>query len=258
MSKELTIAKLAAREAGFVIMRYWQKSISVKTKSNWRDPVTKADLAADNIIQKRIKTAFPTHSILSEETGGNWKDEYAWVIDPLDGTVNFAAGLPTFSTSIGLIKNGRPFLGVIACHALRETYWGEIGKGAWMKKGTKKPTRIHVSKTKKLKEAMFSFSFNYSDVSRNRMLKKAQKLGNTTRAMRIHYSGAYDFMNVASGRIDANICDELGLWDYAGAWPILKEAGGTLYNHKGTPLVFGEKNAVATNSVLSKKLFDYL
>src|SRR3989344_8884472 len=132
MSEMLEVAKKAANEAGEVVLKL-RDNLKVKTKSNDSDVLTQADLASEKIILATLKSSFPKYNYLSEEVGKeDNKSEYTWVIDPIDGTLSYASGLPFFGISIGLLKNNKPFIGVINLPALKSLYWAENGKGAFL------------------------------------------------------------------------------------------------------------------------------
>lgn len=254
MDQYLKTAFTAADAAGKEALKLWRRTNHISTKSNWRDLVTKADVNADKQIRHIIQKQFPGHGILSEELDpveqakGN---EYLWVLDPIDGTINYTMGLPSFAVAIGLLKNGEPVLGVIDLPALGERYWAQPGKGAWMKRGhTKK--RCRVSKTNSIKESRFSYGFSYTNASRRRFLKSFPQLVMKTSAARIHYCAAYDFTNIARGGLDFYVSIDLNLWDFAAGWPIVEEAGGQLLNMQGKRVTIDDRSVVATNKRMTR------
>ncbi|MFH1426259.1 MAG: inositol monophosphatase [Candidatus Kerfeldbacteria bacterium] len=261
MNKELQTAMKAADAASRIALKYWRKKNHVRTKTNWRDPVTIADVKADRAIRKMIKNKFPDHGIVSEELDdveATKQSEYVWVIDPIDGTMNYAMGLPTFSIAIGLLKNSKPVLGVIDHPALSERYWAEAGNNTLMKRGNKKPVRCTVSKTTSLKESKFSFGFSYTDASRKRFLKSFPGLVMKTAASRIHYCAAYDCTNVARGGLDFYISINLQLWDFVAAWPIVEGSGGEIVNLEGKPITIEDRSIVATNKKVTHSVLKML
>ncbi|PIW37298.1 MAG: hypothetical protein COW24_00900 [Candidatus Kerfeldbacteria bacterium CG15_BIG_FIL_POST_REV_8_21_14_020_45_12] len=257
--RELTVALQAARAAETVVMKYWRSRNTEKTKSNWRDPVTQADLASDKIIRQILHRAFPTHNILSEEAAQDGSNsDWLWVIDPIDGTVNFTMGLPTFTVSIGLLHKGKPFLGVISAPALDELYIGVTGQGAWMHRKHEPQVRLATSKTTSLKQATFSMGFGYSDAQRQLFLKQFPTLLLKSRAARIHYSATFDLMNVARGGLDFYINTGISLWDYAAAWTIVQESGGQLLTTLGKPITMGDANIIAINGPIKRSLYSHI
>lgn len=234
--KELTLAKKTAREAGRILLSYFGHLKDVRYKSSRRDPVSEADEAAEAYIAGRLKEAFPQYGFLGEEQTA-WGGKGArWVVDPLDGTVNFAHGLPIFCVSIALEKDGESVLGVVYNPVDREMFHAVKGGGAFL---NNKP--ISVSSQKDLGKALIVTGFPYDIDKRadlilgyfNRMVKASQ-------GIRRLGSAALDLCFVAAGRFDGFW--ELGLkpWDTAAGELIVREAGG-----KVTDLTGGEfKNEV--------------
>src|SRR3989344_7548523 len=142
--RELKVALDAAKVAGKIVLERFGKQHT--TTSKGADGfVTEADFASEKAIISRIKKAFPTNSILAEESGmDDNKSAFCWAIDPVDGTHNFMRGVPLYGVSIALLKNFVPVLGVLCLPSLGEIYYAVRGKGAWRLVGTQK-TRIHVS-----------------------------------------------------------------------------------------------------------------
>ncbi len=190
---------------------------------------TKFDLAADKLIISRIRKKFPTHSLLTEETGWIRKDsKYLWIIDPLDGTGNFINRNPLFSISIALWKDGQPLLGIIEAPLLGERYIAVKGKGAWrvdIKTGIK--TRAQVSKMKKLSDAYIIFCTGHK-VSRQNGLKLISQLYTKVKRLRQLGSAGIELGWIGNGRADAFILPGSYLWDIAAGVLFVLEAGGRI------------------------------
>ncbi|MFC1597935.1 inositol monophosphatase family protein [Patescibacteria group bacterium] len=259
MTKQLRTAFAAADAANKIALKYWRSNYQVKTKANYRDLVTTADLEINEALCKIIARAFPNHGIISEEAPATGTgQEYVWVIDPIDGTSNFTMGLPTFGVSIALLKNGQPHLGVVDFPALNERYWAEAGKGAFMKRGNARPIRCQVSNTNTLKQSNSSIGFCTSTKSRQRYINIIKKIFPKIKANRVHYSAVFDFCNVARGGMDFYLNYGIHLWDFAACWCIVQEAGGEMVNLKGDSPDLKDADILATNGQVTKQLLKIL
>ena len=147
LDKFLEVAKKAALEAGKIQMDYFDKEKQISTKSTETDIVTQVDLLSQDIIVKIIKQDFPDHNFLAEEKDLDEKhnSKYTWIIDPIDGTVNYAHSIPMFCVSIGLKKDDKIVVGVVYVPSLDEMFWAVKGQGAFFNN-----TKINVSNIKKL------------------------------------------------------------------------------------------------------------
>jgi myo-inositol-1(or 4)-monophosphatase len=144
--KELAVAKEAALEAGKVLKECYGKE-------SFQELVTDADMKANEIIINKISSAFPTHSIFSEESAGRKKkSEFEWFIDPLDGTTNFVTQIPFFCTALGLLKKGEPVVGVVYNPIACELFYASLGSGAFMN-----GKRIFVSKNQDIRKTLINF-----------------------------------------------------------------------------------------------------
>ncbi len=154
--KELTTAKHAAREAGKLLLSYFGNLKDIQFKSGRRDPVSEADKASEALIAGIIKSAFPTHGFLAEEKTA-WKgDGGRWIVDPLDGTVNYSHGFPCFCVSIAYERDGEVLVGVVHDPVRREMFYAVKGKGAFLN-----GKRLNVSKTPKLANSFIVTGFPY-------------------------------------------------------------------------------------------------
>ncbi len=260
MTKTLATAFRAQKAADSIALKYWRKNIAIQTKQNWRDLVTRADIECDKAIREVITKTFPSHSIFSEELGrGSEKNaEWLWVIDPIDGTVNYTMGEPMFGISIALLHNNQPYLGVVSMPALQELYWAEAGSGAWRTQNVGndrgKKLRCKVSSVTRMKQSMFSIGFTATNASRNKYKRIANPLLMSTKGMRVNYCAVFDLMNVARGGMDFYINLDINLWDFAAGWCIVQEAGGELIDPKGNPATTTTRDVIATNGKITKPL----
>lgn len=204
---------------------------NVKNKE-LNDIVTDIDIFMENEIINKIKEWFPEHSIYSEERGevqGN--SEYTWFIDPIDGTINFAAGIPLYSTSIALQKNNETIFGFVIDYNQNDVYYAFKGKGAYCN-----GEKLKVSDNDKLNNSILSFCLtsHYNNEHIKEVLKVEEKLASKVRGLRLVVSGAIELCWCASGKIDGviNVKPSIGLSSAAGKL-FVKEAGGEITNLQG-------------------------
>lgn len=215
-----------ALAAGKIQLGYFRSDrLDIRAKLNDSDVVTAADKAAERLILDSIHAKYPTHSILSEESGADNHDSpYRWIIDPLDGTTNFSAGLPLFSVSIGLEYRGEMLLGVVYAPYLREMFHAVKGCGAYLN-----DTPIHPSSTDRLSHAVVATGFPVDkDTSPDCNLDNVARVLPLVRGMRRLGSAAIDLCYVAAGYLDAYWELNLHPWDVAAGSIIIAEAGARL------------------------------
>lgn len=223
------------------------KEIDIKNKEG-NDIVTAIDLYMEKNIIKMIKNWFPEHSIYSEECGEQSKtSEYEWLIDPIDGTINFASGLPLFSTSIALKKNNETILGIVFDYNQNDIYYAIKGNGAFCN-----GEKLQVSNNDKLNNSIISFCLtsHYSNEHIKDVLNVEEKLAPKVRGLRLIVSGAIELCWCASGKIDGvlNVKPSVGLSSAAGKL-FVAEAGGIITNLKGK-----ERNNIDTLLVTNGKI----
>ena len=237
-----------ARNAGRTIRPYFRSDrLDIHSKLNEADIVTAADKASEAIIVKSIKHLYPSHSILSEEMGAeNHDGEYRWIIDPLDGTTNFSAGLPIFAVSIGIEHNGVPVVGVVYDPVLDELFTAVKGQGAFLN-----GSPIHVKNNDRLDRAVVSTGFPVDkNVNPDNNLANVARVLPLVRGMRRLGSAAMDICYVAAGFTDAYWEMNLHDWDVAAALLILDEAGGESYRFRDNRNV----SVIASNKELMPQL----
>ncbi|NQU87233.1 MAG: inositol monophosphatase [Mariniphaga sp.] len=221
------------REAGKILMDHFGKILDYDIKESQSSIVTKADIAAEKEIMQIIGSNFPDHNTLGEETGfQNKGSEFTWVVDPLDGTSNFAVGLPWFGIIICVLKNYEPLMAGCYLPFYNEIYFADKGKGA-----TLNGKSISVSKESNLKNVLFCYGLDYSeDFSKtDREAKIFGELVKNTRNLRTA-NCLIDFCYTADGRIGGCINQATKIWDIAGPGLIIKEAGGLFTDTFGKPL----------------------
>lgn len=242
--------KQVTKEAGLAILKKFGK-IGVKyTKEDVTDVVTEADLTANNIIIKAIKKRYPSHAIISEETGEYQNGaEYCWIIDPLDGTRNFITRTPMFAVIIGLARNGEMELATIYNPCTDELFFAKKGKGTFLN-GKKVTCSKH--KTWKDSWGLTSVVTTKKNVANlNKLLKYSKKEKFWMSALG---SGGVSVMYQANGRRDWRASQGGGLWDYAAASLVLMEAGCKVTNFKGEPWSIKDREILSANKYLHSRL----
>jgi myo-inositol-1(or 4)-monophosphatase len=242
-----------AKKAGQEINKHFNrdKVINIKKKSQI---VTQADLIADKIIVQGLKKKFPEHGILSEESGRQKsKSKYLWVVDPLDGTTNYAIGSPLFAVSIALFYANQPILAVAYAPAMSELYLAEKNKGAYLNN-----KKIKVSKTNDLDHSFLTFCHG----STRKAIKRAMKVYNRIKLNSLDSrqlgSAAIELGFVAAGRTDCIIIPGANSWDIAAGILVVREAGGKVTDFKDKEWDLKSKDMVASNSKIHSQLLKFL
>lgn len=252
----LKVAKKAALEAGKVIKRYYGKNHHLKIKNNdVSNFATIADLEAEKTVIKIIKSNFPDHNIIAEESGKvNNHSIYTWVIDPLDGTIAFNAKIPYFTVSIGLIKDGHPLIGVLKQVEANELYWAQKGKGAYLN-----GKKIKVSKVFELEKAMFGVDFGHRVSRQNKFDVFAKPLMNKVSYLFSLGSDAALLSLLAKGNLDLFATDGW-IWDFAAGTVIIREAGGKVTDFEGNEPDWTKErlSIVASNGLLHDQILEAL
>ncbi|MBI4093831.1 inositol monophosphatase [Candidatus Kaiserbacteria bacterium] len=238
------------KKAGTAVLKQF-RNVGVKyMKSDdlW-DCVTQADLDADRIIVSAIKKKYPSHGIISEESGEYYPDsEYVWIIDPIDGTRNFATHVPLFGTMVALAHKGDVMLAAIDMPATNEFFFARAGKGAFLN-----GKRIHCTKTDTL-----SRSAGYGGSSlrhrTRKFLRNLVKSRTTKQTIIGSFACCANQCYVAAGRADWVVSLSGKIWDFAPVSLILKEAGCTVTDVSGRPWTLNALEIVAANPVLHKQL----
>ncbi len=250
--------------------------LGIQTKTNDMDLVTRADLESEALLKAAIQEAFPADEILAEESGhisgsanaaadsprangsSNENDAadlaFLWALDPVDGTINYAHGLPLYSVSIGLLLNEEPVAGIVSLPALGNRYRAIAGQGA-----TRDGKPVRVSETEAIGRALLCTGFPYT---RHRMLdtllKGLESALKNVRGLRRTGSAAIDLCWLAEGRFDCYYEFNLNTWDTAAGTAILREAGGVTSDFRGGPHRQGDYQMAASNGRLHAAFLDVL
>lgn len=225
----------ALKKGGDQLLAYLGKPTSATIKESISSVVTEADLAAERAILDVLGNTPNPFNVITEETGYiENKSEYTWVVDPLDGTSNFAAGLPWFGVIIALFRETIPIMGGMYLPVDQQLYLTETGKGATLKG---KP--IWTTKSKELAENLVAYSFDFSDLpgkteSEMEILKRLSKKVRNIRST----NSLVDFCYLADGRLGAALNQTTKIWDIAVPWLMIREAGGTVTDIQGREIQF--------------------
>ncbi len=209
-------------------------SLEVKHKMGLADPYSAADLRAEATVREALAEARPGFGFLGEEGGlSEGPDKsHIWIVDPLDGTANFLCGLPFFAVNIALTRDGEAIAGVTHVPMLGETFWAEVGQGAWL---NGRP--IRVSQRQGLIQAMLSVGIPFAGKPRHEQFHaEMERLTPRVTGIRRIGAGAIDLAYVACGRFDAYWEQSLSAWDMAAGAVIVAEAGGMVTSTRGGPL----------------------
>lgn len=243
----------AARAGGQVILDYFNGSFEISSKSSANDLVTAADKAAETAIIAVIRDTFPDHYILSEEAGTlDTASNTRWIIDPIDGTVNFANGIPICAVSIGVEVNGVMQLGVVYNPVMNEFFFAEKGKGATL---NDKPIKVSAKDDLERSFLVTGFPYHWEDMPNDPMVVFGRFIKKGVPVRRLG-SAAIDLCWVAAGRFDGFYEHNLNAWDSAAGYLIVEEAGGTVTDFNGQPYSPYQPRILATNGKIHQALLD--
>ncbi|MFT5443169.1 MAG: myo-inositol-1(or 4)-monophosphatase [Myxococcota bacterium] len=254
--ERLTLAIRLAKEAGAIQRERYESKLDIQTKSAPIDLVTEVDRQCEALIIAGIESEVPGDDILAEEGGARKVDGavWRWVIDPLDGTVNFAHGFPRFCVSIGIEHQGKRHIGVVYDPLLDECYTAIRGQGAFLGE-----RRLEVSQAKALDSSLVATGFAYdihkSDVDN---IENFGRMIKAVRGLRRDGSAALDLCYVAAGRLDAYWEFKLHPWDVAAGLLIVEEAGGRVSDASGGPAPASGVEVVASNGTIHDELLAQL
>jgi len=241
----LNFAIQVARDAGNLLVQ--RLGAAKITNKGDIDLVTEADIAAEELIIDRIRSHYPLHGILAEESGEavhaqSQRSAWKWIIDPLDGTTNYAHGYPCFCVSIAVEQEGVLEIGVVYDPMRNEMFAAERGHGA-----TLNERKIRVSNVEELGKALCCTGFPYDVRTRPDFARDFTNFTLNAQAVRRDGSAALDLAFVACGRFDGFWEDGLNPWDTAAGALLVMEAGGRITNFENEPLDIYTKKVVASN-----------
>jgi len=247
----LSFAIETARDAGRILMeKYGSVTVSKKGDINL---VTEADLASEQLIVERIRSHFPRHAILAEEAGDvvvvSGDNAWKWIIDPLDGTTNFAHGYPCFAVNIALEYQDQMVIGVTYDPTRDEMFAAERGRGTTL---NGKPARV--SETEELSEALVVTGFPYDFKSKPDFSRHLTEFLRLARGVRRDGSAALDMAYIACGRFDGFWEEGLNPWDMAAGVILIEEAGGQITGYDNSPFSIYSPPMLATNGLIHAQM----
>lgn len=244
------VAVAAAARGGEILRKHWGRHHETRKKGPI-DLVTEADLASEKAITEVIQSAFPEHSIQAEEGGGAvGTASHRWVVDPLDGTTNYAHGLPEFCLSIAFAYQGKPVVGLVLNPVTEELFCGVKGKGATL---NGKPLRV--SNVEDLKDALLVTGFPYQlEPVVDPLINRFRRCLLAAQGIRRLGSAALDLCYVACGRFEGFWEQNLAPWDTAAGWVVAEQAGASVSDFSNQPYLIEKKEILATNGLIHEKM----
>lgn len=245
----LDVAVETAIEAGSILLSEFDHPAKISYKGEV-DLVTQADRQSEEAIVARLRTYFPTHAIVAEEGGGQEGDaRHRWIVDPLDGTTNFAHGYPCFAVSIGFEEAGELQVGVIYQPVTKELFTACRGEGAYLNE-----KRITVSSIERLSTSLLATGFPSTKRARNPNILYYWNFTLRSHGVRRDGSAALDLASVACGRFDGFWEFGLHAWDTAAGVLLVREAGGKVTGFAGQPYRPGDYETLASNGRVHAEL----
>jgi histidinol-phosphatase len=253
----LQCAVEAARQAGQQTLGLYRTGeIGLERKTDG-SPVTRADREAETLLRELIGEQFPEDGILGEEFPEKpGSSGYQWILDPIDGTKSFVAGVPLYSTLVAVMRDHQPLIGVIFAPAAGEMVFAERGGGAWHVINGGSPQPAKVSSIAELKDAVFvTTSVKAFTTGRDQDARKVyDQLQSACRITRT-WGDAFGYLLVATGRAEVMIDPVMNLWDAAALAPVIEEAGGKFFDWQGVATVHSGET-IATNGVLAPRVLE--
>lgn len=254
-SRFLKVAKEVGINAGKAVLSLRRKKHTFTAKKRAADFATEADFSSEKIVLATLQKEFPGHNFVSEEAGKiDSQSEYTWLIDPLDGTISYSSGLPTFGVSIGLVEKDEPIVGVINLPTLNYLLWAEKGKGAFLN-----GEKIYVSDKKELLKSVIGFDMGYVGMRRDELQKLAEPVVDKVVYMFQLGCSVAGVSYVAMGVYDAYL-HSAHPWDFAAGAIIIEEAGGRVTDFSGAPIDWSKDwiDLFASNGLLHEDIFSLI
>jgi myo-inositol-1(or 4)-monophosphatase len=252
----LEVAQKAARAGGAVVSRYFNEGVAIRSNKQSYNLVSDADIESERAIVEAIRTAFPDHSVLAEESHRDHPQaDHLWVIDPLDGTSNFAHGIPYFSISIAYFHRGTLQSSVVYNPILEDWFVASKDQGAYYN-----GQAVRVAADQLLDKSLIAVGFYYT---RGAMMQAtlaaiADLFQRQIHGIRRFGSAALDMCHVGAGKLGAYFEFELAPWDFAAGQLFVQEAGGRATTCYGTALPITSSSVLATNGSLHAPMLDII
>ena len=255
LARAARVASQAARAAGAFLMKHAGQPHAVRTKRSAIDLVTAIDRASEQLIRRRLEAVYPTFGVLGEEHGlRRAQAPYRWIVDPLDGTMNFVHGVPLFGVSIALYRRATPLVGVIYDPMRRELFVAVKGRGASLN-----GRRISVSRTRTLAKSLLSTGFSSRFRTQpDEYLRWFKTFESSAHAVRRLGTSVLCLAYVAAGRLDAFYEQELWPWDTAAGILLVEEAGGRVSGFDDRAPVLEAGQLVASNGRVHREILRVL
>jgi len=257
LSQEAKFIKDVCLDAGKIMMGFFRNITTWETKIGRGDIVTEADHAVEDMVLARLRETFPGHNLLTEERGWVRADESlpTWVLDPVDGTRNFAIGEPTFAISLAYLVDKQPLLGVVYAPYHKDLYFAQKDGGAWLN-----GNRLSVSAQPDLGDSIASVSWSPIRDDIGLFLRTMERMSEHTSYFRRIGSAAIVMAHIASGRWDAYIQGGIKPWDIAAGMLLVEEAGGVVSTFEGGKIdLFSEAfDLLAANPSIHRLLVDQI
>lgn len=236
----LEVAKAAARQAGELAVDHFFETRHITQKGRG-NVVTQIDLLCENTIKNYLRQEYPDHSILAEESAEvEGISSFLWVIDPIDGTRNYASGIPHFAVNVALSHSGQVLVGVTYDPVRRELFWAEKGQGAFLN-----DSPIVASPRATVAESVLGLDLGYDDDLARQLIEMVMALWPGMQVFRILGSAALGLAYAACGRVALYLQPTLKPWDLASGWLLVQEAGGVICERDGGPLKLNSASAIA-------------
>ncbi|PZQ91892.1 MAG: histidinol phosphatase [Leifsonia xyli] len=255
IADDLAVALTLAAEADLIAMdRYLSQDLGIQLKAD-KSIVTDADTRVERMIRDRLAEVRPHDAVLGEEFGEEGDSRRRWIIDPIDGTSNFARGVPIWGALIALVVDGVPVVGVVSAPALGRRWWGATGHGAWLEQSGGEPRRLRVSAIDRLADATLSYN-NLQSWDQYGHLERLVELSRAVGRTRA-FGDLWAYMLLAEGAIDVVGEFDVKPWDIAALVPVIVEAGGRVTAASGSDRL-DELSVVASNGLLHDTVLDAL
>lgn len=260
LNRRLDAAQGLLPELRRLLTTLQEEDLQIRTKSSRRDLVTKADIASEQTILRLVQTLFPGDGILAEESGAHegggpaGATDFSWCIDPIDGTVNYAHGLPLYGVSFGLLYCNEPAAGLIFMPAIGDAYRAVSGEGA-----TKNGRPIHVSPSAELETSLIvtGFPYNRSEMI-DELSASIHEILASAHCVRRTGAATVDLCWVAEGRFDGYYEWKLAPWDTSAGIVLVREAGGNVTTIDNGPYHMTDGSILATNGLIHEELIEAL